>query len=323
MRQWILGLGSVCVAAGIVAVASLAHDRPVRLTPAQTRLELTNSMKPASTVLRVEPPGAAAVDGSELFGCSNAHYRPNVGCQSWPGNISLEGDTVKVVQSVAEAGHYEIGVRVPTRNGRSVDHWNTSNIAVVTIVDPCRWIARETTEQGPVGATLAGAPIPCSGDVKGRYELRGEDGTLHAINGRVSRSLLSQRVTGLAMPVLRLAAYGQAATLRLRSGPRIGSLLTEATTPAAIAVSWTPADVSITHANRRTTVKVHRGVSAVYSPSGRFSLYRHISGNCKGRPSAACFKRIRYRVGGYYKRWEYAKVLRAGQSASFNYRGAR
>ena len=44
---------------------------------------------------------------------------------------------------------------------------------------------------------------------------------------------------------------------------------------------------------------------------------------CPGRPTLACLKKIHYTVGGLKKREEHGKVLRAGQTARFKYRGWR
>jgi hypothetical protein len=309
-------LGSVtaiALAAALVSPSVSSGDHvQVRIRPVAPQIELSaNELETGVTatraILTISPPGAAADPQSSAHFCHPGTIAAET-CD--PSEGEIVSDTVRWAPPIA--GRYEARVYAWTDF-----HWSPSNIARFDVVDPCRWTGTTTVKTG----APPGGPVPCHGGGAGSADLTSSDGTRLRLRAkRIRWSLSSARRRQIPMDTLLLEGHDSGAEIRIRTGPRIGRFLVLIQTAGAQVVLYGPADVSVTHSGKVTSVSVRRGFAVGYRER-RYNVYSHIRRRCGGRPTAKCLARIQYVVGGLRKRVERATVVRPGQTARFRYRG--
>ena len=332
MRLWFGGLAVIGVVAAAFALPSAASHEQIELRiVGDSRIALP-ALDDDTQPIRFDysPPDPEArgsvstcwngrFDRAALTSTKPEHELCSTGFPGLNGQVG-NATTVRIFPSVA--GRYEAVQRRFTPCEVNCDpppppHWNASNVVTFEVVDPCRLTLGPFELKALSPPMMLGAPIQCDLEVKGRVQLRGEDGSVLAMasSGWIA---WTYRTNELRVPVLRLRASGKRADLNYRLESLLGGfMVARASTGAVHAISLAPADVSLTHRNNVTRVRVRRG-KVVALGIGHYDLAQVIVRFCgRGRPTIRCLSRIRYRFFTS-KKIRRARVLSAGQTATFN-----
>lgn len=320
----IVGLGVLAGAAAIV-VSSAASDQPLHLAADKTHYQLS-AVRGTWARLRVTPDDPDRSRRVSLAVCVNGRLdRSTLAAPRGPRCSGLSAAAYDdrgggVLDLYLEtAGRYEVVAR--RLGGENYDHFNVSNVLTFEAIGPCRLRAVRLTI--PIESHwLPGAPVDCNGGGVGLAVLRGDDGSeIRLVSGReyVAWGYDTQL---MRVPVFWLGGTGTKADISYRTGAYFGSKVVQTSTAAVIVFSTAPADVSVSHRSGVSRVRVRRGTAVAVRTRGT-GLYAQIRRLCPRRPTVACLSGIHYQVGGLRKRSERARVIRAGQSATFKYRGWR
>lgn len=336
MRRWIGVVTAVAGVAASLALPSAASDEQIHLTiVGKNRVELTElglGRENTTESIRFDYSPPEPFGQGFIATCRNGRFdRATLlaegafargACSSGiPGQDGASGDATTAHMFPQSVGRYEA---VQTRRAGCEwceppvePHWNVSNIVTFDVVDPCRLTLVSFESRTRTPGLTAGAPMDCNLFLlEGRAELRGEDRSsirLAASNGLTLESSSKE----LGGPVLRLSASGNRADVAYRLGPRLGGfVLTYGTTPAVTAISLGQSDVTLTHRNGQTTMRVRRRpvVAVRLTFLHVLDAIKRACGN--RRPTVKCLARIRYRLSPGQK-IERATIVRAGQTRRF------
>lgn len=331
MRLWLGGISVLGILAGAVALPSTASHEPIRLSVADSRIELPNVEGNEGVSIRFtwSPTRSyyesvaicwnGVLDRSQLTSNQNDDQLCSDGANGTSGQGSADFE-------VNTAGRYEAAVRRRTYCEIDCDdpppppHVDASNVVTVDVVDPCRLRLQSFKTIGSHLPMLVGAPVACSMYVRGAesgFHVTGEDGS--AIELKASHSSILQYDELPWIAALRLKAAGIRSDVSLSLGSRLSQFVTFASTRAGLVVAVSPARVTLTHRGGVTKVRVRRG-RVVALGLGQYDMREaDLARFCgRKRPTIGCLSKIRYRFF-FMKRGRYlkAKVLGAGQAATF------
>jgi hypothetical protein len=318
-------IGSAMLVAAAVMASSAASDQPLRLSADKAHYKLS-ATRGTFARLHVAPVDEDRSRRVSLAICVNGRLDRSAlanprepRCSGLSGGAYDDRGAGIVDLFLQTAGRYEVAAR--RLGGENYDHLNVSNVLTFEAIGPCRLRAVRLTIPTEYH-WLPGAPVECNDGGVGLAVLRGDDGSeIRLVSGRDYVAWgYDPRLLGV--PVFLLSGNGTKADLSYRTGTYLGSKVIQTSTAAVMLFSTAPAGVSVRHRNGVSAVRVRRGVAVAVRIRGN-ELYAQIRRLCSRRPTVACLGRIRYTVGGLRKRTERAKVLRAGQSATFTYRGVR
>jgi hypothetical protein len=293
-----------------------------KLSVEKARYEVAGPEQQANVDFTVSPPLDRGQDF--VLACSNQRLDRSKlssagGCkeQNLHSTRAEEGHATIPVQNI---GHYEAFVE---RRAVDDDGARTlySDIVSFDVFDHCRLVFDVAPLPPTPGTMVAGAPAPCSGSGNRKVTFHGDDGTRLRINaaGAVSWYYDTRQIRA---PLFRINGQGKQVAIEFRTGPRLGGTAAEVSVPAVALFTTSSVDLSIAHGNGTATVRVKRGTVVGFRVAATYGS-QLVGRACPGRPTLRCLKKVHYPVGGLKRREEYGKVLRAGQTARFKYRGVR
>jgi hypothetical protein len=293
-----------------------------KLSVEKARYEVAGPEQQANVDFTVSPPLERGQDF--VLACSNQRLDRSKlssagGCkeQNLQSTRAEDGRATMLVQTV---GHYEAFVQ-----RRAFDDTGSttlySNIVSFDVFDHCRLVFDVAPLPPTPGTMAAGAPAPCSGSGNRHVSFHGDDGTRLRMTaaGLVSWYYDTRRSRA---PLFRINGQGKQVAIDFRAGLRLGAIAAEVSVPAVTLLSPSAIDLSIAHRNGTATVRVKRGTVVGFRVGASYADLL-VGRACPVRPTLRCLKQVHYTVGGLKRREEYGKVLRAGQTARFKYRGVR